>query len=249
MADFLSLTNRILRRLNEVELTSADFASARGIQAAAKDAINSAVFDLNRQQFTWPFNAAQENTTLVVGQVEYSNPLNMKTIEWNSFQITKDAGTGVEETYSLKYLDRDVYYANFRNEDDDNTSAGLDKPIYVYRSHGTGFGVSPAPDKTYRLSFRYFLHPTELVDVADTPTGNVVYPNVLDYIITEGAMSHLYLFKDNPEAAQLAMLNFQNGIADLKAQYINQYDNIRDTRVNFGGNTSRSAFSKVTTYG
>jgi len=62
-------------------------------------------------------------------------------------------------------------------------------------------------------------------------------------------MAHLYLFKDNPEAAQLAMANFQNGIVDLKAQYINQYDNIRDTRVNFGGNMGRSGFVKVTTHG
>ena len=212
MANFLNLVNRVLRRLNEVELTTDTFANARGIQATAKDAVNSAVFDLNRQQFTWPFNAAQENTTLVVGQVEYSNPLNLKTVEWNSFQILKDAGTGIDETYSLKYLDRDVYYNSFRNEDDDNTSAGLDKPVYVYRSHGTGFGITPTPDKTYRLSFRYFLHPSELVDVADTPTGNIQYPNILDFIIVEGAMYHLYLFKDNPESAQLAMLNFQNGI-------------------------------------
>ena len=79
MSTFLDLTNRVLRRLNEVELTSGDFTSARGIQAAAKDGINSAVFDLNRQQFTWPFNAAEELTTLVIGQTEYSNPNNLKT--------------------------------------------------------------------------------------------------------------------------------------------------------------------------
>ena len=54
MATFLDLTNRALRRLNEVELSSSDFSSARGIQASAKDAINSAILDLNRQQFEWP---------------------------------------------------------------------------------------------------------------------------------------------------------------------------------------------------
>ena len=74
MTTFINLTNRLLRRLNEVELSTTDFALARGIHAAAKDAINSAMFDLNTMQYEWPWNAAEETTTLVVGQTEYSNP-------------------------------------------------------------------------------------------------------------------------------------------------------------------------------
>ena len=49
----------------------------------------------------------------------------------------------------------------------------------------------------------------------------------------------LYLNKkDNPEAAQLALANFQRSVADLKTQYINSYSDVRDTRVNFGGGGS-----------
>lgn len=244
MSTFLDLTNRVLRRLNEVELTSGDFTSARGIQAAAKDGINSAVFDLNRQQFTWPFNAAEELTTLVIGQTEYSNPNNLKTMEWDSFRIVKDDTTATEST-CLDFIDRDVWYKRLRNEDVDNAATGLEKPRFVFPSHGTGFGVTPAPDKTYRLSFRYFLHPVELVAATDQITGNTTYPTALIPTIIEGAMYHLYMFKDNPESAQFASRNFEMGVADLKSQYINQYHSIRDTRVQFGGGNSRSMYQRV----
>ena len=38
--NFLGLVNQINRRLNEVELTSSNFASATGFYAQAKDSIN-----------------------------------------------------------------------------------------------------------------------------------------------------------------------------------------------------------------
>ena len=40
---FLTLVNDTLRRLNEVELTSTDFATATGFRAQVKDAINSSI--------------------------------------------------------------------------------------------------------------------------------------------------------------------------------------------------------------
>ena len=43
---YLVLSNRILRELNEVELTSSNFSSSRGIQTAVKDFINKSVHDI-----------------------------------------------------------------------------------------------------------------------------------------------------------------------------------------------------------
>ena len=42
---YLILSNRILRELNEVEMTSSNFSSSRGIQTAVKDFINKSVHD------------------------------------------------------------------------------------------------------------------------------------------------------------------------------------------------------------
>ena len=43
---YLVLSNRILRELNEVELTSSNFSSSRGIQTAVKDFINKSIHDI-----------------------------------------------------------------------------------------------------------------------------------------------------------------------------------------------------------
>ena len=56
---YLTLTNKVLARLNEVELTSSTFTSARGIQTQAKTAINEAVRYINQREFNYPFNHAK----------------------------------------------------------------------------------------------------------------------------------------------------------------------------------------------
>ena len=48
---YLSLTNSVLARLNEVQLTSANFTSARGIQVQAQNAINESVRYINQREF------------------------------------------------------------------------------------------------------------------------------------------------------------------------------------------------------
>ena len=43
---YLDLSNRTLRELNEVEMTSSNFSSSRGIQTADKDFINKSIHDI-----------------------------------------------------------------------------------------------------------------------------------------------------------------------------------------------------------
>jgi hypothetical protein len=58
-------------------------------------------------------------------------------------------------------------------------------------------------------------------------------PESYDTVLVDGALYHLYMFKDNMEAAQAAYGAFEKGIKDLQSLYINNYQTIRDTRVNF----------------
>ena len=87
---FISLTNALLRRLNEVEIEEADFASVRGVQALAKDAVRASIAKINSAEFEWPFNSAEHSQTLTVGQEDYSWPQYFKSVEWNSFYIVND---------------------------------------------------------------------------------------------------------------------------------------------------------------
>jgi len=67
---YLTLTNKVLARLNEVELTNSTITSARGKQKQAKTAINEAVRYINQREFNYPFNHATESKTLTAGVVE-----------------------------------------------------------------------------------------------------------------------------------------------------------------------------------
>ena len=84
-SSYLQLTNRVIRRFNEVELTAANFAAATGFQAFAKDAINDAVQDINEAETFWPFNVATQTDTLARGIVSRDLPTGYRMVDFESF--------------------------------------------------------------------------------------------------------------------------------------------------------------------
>ena len=226
MSTFLDLTNQLLRRMNEVEIAVADFASVRGVQASAKDAIRNSIAKINQAEYEWPFNAAEHSQVLAVGQEEYSWPNYFKTVDWNSFVIEKNDSLGVKTT-PLSFIARDEYYKKYRAQDDDAGTTGRDIPEMVSQSHGAGYLVSPSPDQAYTLKFRYYLNNSALSAYDDTTR----IPDTFDHVIVEGALAQMYMFKDNMESAGAALQIFQQGIKEMQGILINQYESIQDTRV------------------
>ena len=55
---YLDITNEVLRELNEVPLTAANFTNATGIQKFVKDSINKAIFDIANEEPQLPFFSA-----------------------------------------------------------------------------------------------------------------------------------------------------------------------------------------------
>jgi len=82
---YLTLTNRALRELNETELTSATFATSRGIQTAMKDFINKAIHDIYNDAGELPVLFSQKNQQTSVGVQEYELPNDMRKVDWDSF--------------------------------------------------------------------------------------------------------------------------------------------------------------------
>ena len=64
---FLSLTNDVITRMNEVTLTSTNFTSARGVQVQCQNAVNEAIRYINQREFGYSFNHAQNTSTLTPG--------------------------------------------------------------------------------------------------------------------------------------------------------------------------------------
>lgn len=228
---FINLTNRLLRRVNEVEVDETTFLSARGMQALAKDCVLDSIAGINQQRWTWPFHAVQHTQQLAAGQNEYRWPDDFKSVDWESFQIQKD-GTYSGENKHLDPMNRADWYSYWRDTDDDNAPTGTRRPAKVFRAHGFGFGVTPSPDQPYFIEYRYFRNPTVLVNAQDTTDIPVEYNNVINW----GALYHMNLFRENLDGASMAKAQYEEGINDMYNIMIeNLAESLTDGRVNLGG--------------
>ena len=119
---YLTLTNKVLARLNEVELTSSTFTSARGIQTQVKNAVNEAVRYINQREYNYPFNHDTKTQTLTAGVVRYSIPTTAKVVDYNTFRIVKDSDLAVSGG-QLSILNYNDYIGrSVEQEDEINTT-------------------------------------------------------------------------------------------------------------------------------
>jgi len=123
---FLTLTNEVLVRMNEVSLTSATFTDARGVQVQSQNAVNEAIRHINQKEFAYPFNHATNSSTLVPGVVRYTIPTGTKYIDYNTARIKKNADVNSSGT-NLTKLDYNEYISKeFASQEDEIKSTTLD---------------------------------------------------------------------------------------------------------------------------
>jgi hypothetical protein len=115
---YLTLTNSVLARINEPQLTSSTFPSARGIQVQAQNAVNEAIRYINQKEFSYPFNHATNTEVLVPGTVKYTLPTSTKHVDYNTARIVKDSTLGTSGT-NLSTLSYNEYIANNVEQEDD----------------------------------------------------------------------------------------------------------------------------------
>ena len=115
---YLTLTNKVIARLNEVALTSTTFSSARGIQVQCQNAVNESIRFINQREFNYPFNHATETKTVTAGVVRYTLPTSTKTVDYNTFRIVKDSDLG-NSGYKLGLLDYNDYVNRVIDQEDE----------------------------------------------------------------------------------------------------------------------------------
>jgi hypothetical protein len=227
---WMELTNKLLRRTNDVEITESDFASAKGIQAAAKDYIQDVVREINTTKPNWPFNAVEHSQSLNTGVEEYAWPINFTAAEWDSFQIQANATHG-NSFQALHLTTRDEWYTRQRDLDYESLTAGRDLPTHVFPSHGQGFGVTPSPDQDYNIKFRYYKDHTAL----SLFSSQVTIPDKFDYVIISGALTYMSLFKENIEGVQLMKQQFKEGISNMVNIFLPNETYVYSPRFQLGG--------------
>jgi hypothetical protein len=225
--NFLGLVNDVNRRLNEVELTSANFAGAIGFYSSAKDSINSALQYLGQNQFEWPFNHFTKDQTLTAGTVRYAYPSDAKTIDFDSFRIKRNS-TFNNTTQKLQIIAYEDYLENYLDDEYNTTNTSIRSlPKRVFRTPNQQYGVHPVPNYAYELVYEYYKNTVELDNATDVP----VYPEQFRPVIVDGAMYYAYTFRGNTQDATLHLQKFNDGIKDMRSLYINRYEYIRDTRI------------------
>ena len=122
---FLTLTNSVITRMNEVELTSSTFSSSRGVQTQCKNAVNEAIRYINQREFGYSFNHATNTSTLVPGKVRYDLPTSTKSIDYTTARIKKDNDLNASGN-GLTTLNYNEYIQNeYANQEDEVTSTTL----------------------------------------------------------------------------------------------------------------------------
>lgn len=222
---FLDLTNRVLRRLNEVELSTSNFASAKGFHAQVKDAVNAAIKDIHNSEYEWPFNHEEAIIALTPGTASYGLPADQVKIDWESFFIDANPSFN-SQPRSLRFIGLDKWRQQFR-ETDNGLVAVEGLPRFVTSGQNNTFILSPVPDRAYTLRYEYFKNPVELSAHDDETT----IPDTYAGIIVEGAMHYCYMFRENFESAGVAEKRFKKGVGMMRIALINRDDTVRDTRV------------------
>ena len=251
---YLTLTNEVLRELNEVQLTSANFSDAVGIQAFVKESINRSLNDIANEEPQLPFFAAAAsggtdpfygNVTVasVAGTRWYtlksgssSITTDYSSIDWDDFYITTISVSGQSAPFvsrGLKFVsltDWRRYLRDSENSDDADTQK-WGEPKYVIRSPDhRKFGLSPIPDKVYNVHFYAYTIPTALSAHGDA----IVFPDQYASIIMAKTRYYVHQFKDNLQQAVFAMEDYKKGMRYMKSNLINpQPKTMTDDRTYF----------------
>ena len=238
---YLTLSNEVLRELNEVQLTSSNFSDAVGIQAFVKESINRSLNDIANEEPQLPFFAAAAsggtdpfygNVTVatVAGTRWYvlksgssSITTDYSSIDWDDFYITTISVSGESAPYvsrGLKFVtltDWRRYLRDSENSDDADTQK-WGEPKYVIRSPDhRKFGLSPIPDKVYNVHFYAYTIPTALSAHGDA----ITLPDQYAPIIMAKTRYYVHQFKDNLQQAAFAMDDYIKGMRHMKSNLIN----------------------------
>lgn len=244
MSTYLEVVNNVLTMLNEVNLTSSTFATARGIHSAVIVGVRNAVNEINSQKWEWPFNYATTTQALTVGQELYTfTPADYKIADWESFVIEKQTvGSEEIDTRRLVPMQRQEWYKWRRKRDVDSEATGVRIPNRVFWYGSGGFGVTPSPDAAYVVTYNYWKETDTLTDYDDT----ISIPENFNWVIEQGCLEKMYVFLDNEQRASIQGMNFKDAIKQMAYILIPQnIADMRDTRVNFGGGQYFSGYGRA----
>lgn len=223
MSNFVTLTNKVLLRLNEItlDLGGDGFDSVRGVQALAKDSVNNSIREIFQEAQEWPFLRNTYTQTLSDGVREYSYPADYSSADIETFYLKKNESLGNEPSH-LPVINYDDYIQNFRSMDD-NGQEGV--PRRVYQTYEEKFGVTPTPNGAYEIEYVYWSFPADLSAFND----DCLIPTRFDAVIVDGAMMYMMRFRSNDQSAMVHQQKFVEGIKRMRRVLLDDPTFVRST--------------------
>ena len=251
---YLDAVNTVLVELNEVKLTSSTFANAVNIQEYIKSAVNQCMSDINTEHYQWPFLATAVSTDPYFGNTYVETVAGtrwylLKTgastvdddfgyVDWDKFTITTEGVAGETAPYTIENLPVVTlekwkkFSAQFENRDEsDNQERG--QPVRVIRNpDGRYFGLSPIPDKVYRI---YFYAWDQISPVANHDDTFPFQEQYVQSVLIPRLRYYAWAFKENKERSLIAEKDWKKGIRRMREQLIDDQGKkeFRDGRVRY----------------
>lgn len=227
MATYVTLVNLLLTRLNEVTLDTAGdgFQSVRGVQSLAKAAINNSINEILQKGQEWPFLKTTYTETLSAGTRTYNFPSDYSSPDYDTFYLKK-LTSAENQPKNLPTLTYEEYTQLYRAIDDESdTGSGIGAPEYIYQTYDEAFGVTPVPDNSYEIEYVYWSFPSDL----NLYNDQCVIPDRFNYLIIDGAMYYMMIFRSNEQSAAIHQQKFQEGIRQMKRVLIDEPMRVRST--------------------
>ena len=211
MSDFVTLTNLVLTRLNEVPLDTGGegFATVRNVQSLAKNAVNNAIFEICQVGQEWPFLKATQTDTLVSGTSIYDFPADYSSADYGSFFLKRDDTLG-SDPRALSPLTFEQFTNRYRSLDDSDDTGAI--PSFVYQTYDEKYGVYPKPNAAYQVEYQYWKVPTAL----NLYTDECIIPARFNHVIVTGAMVYMMRFRSNTESAVMHQQALNEGINTMR---------------------------------
>jgi hypothetical protein len=244
---FLDIVNAALIDINEVPLTSSNFANARGLQAFVKEVVNRSYLDIVNSSEGWSWlGEASEDPERCPGNVSkeveegiqwywlkegstgyYGDSPDYSSVDWDTFFLT-DMGVSDPEqegntVVALKHISYNQWQDDYREADRPEESVGV--PRFVIKSTcGRKFGLSPKPDKMYKVNFIAWNQPETFQLASDViPIPLQFYPVLLNRI-----RYYMWMFRDNPQQAAMALQDYEQGLKKMIHKIVNpSYEDMR----------------------
>jgi len=229
--DFLAITNKVLRSLNEVELTTANFANSRGIQTAVKDFVNRSINDIYTSELEWPFLHADGTVTTVAGTAEYALVSGYKSVDVDTVYLI-ESSTDVKV---IPYIPYTQFTQKFRERDlDPTTTDNRAKPEYVYLTQDDKIGFTPIPDKEYTIYYEYWQAHTDLSSSTDTPALPARYADT----VVARSEYYVHQLRADLQATSMKHGEYKERITRMRIDLINKPNVMRSTAISAGSQSN-----------